>query len=281
MNDKRDMQHDQNDETDETGADQPYDDEWSEDDAVEDDWSGPFGDTSRGALVAAGLVGVVTTLVLVLIWSALTRGDDESGSTAEPGPTPVASTSDPALSTLPPVRATATRLSRCVTAERSLQEPLEAARPALDQWAVHVGAMNKLVLGEITLQQATDFWESTRLGAQRRVGDFHDAVKTLRQHGVDCPSPELLAPGARALPSCAREVRADARALRAAQVSINTWNEHIHHMDMLRLGEMTPEEATSMWLASWRRGQDELDAYEAEVRVARDQDGCSSAGLSQ
>jgi hypothetical protein len=93
MNDKRDMQHDQNDETDETGADQPYDDEWSEDDAVEDDWSGPFGDTSRGALVAAGLVGVVTTLVLVLIWSALTRGDDESGSTAEPGPTPVASTS--------------------------------------------------------------------------------------------------------------------------------------------------------------------------------------------
>jgi hypothetical protein len=266
---------------DETDAEEPYDDEWSEDDAVEDDWPRPFGDASRGALVAACLVGVATTLVLVLIWSALTRGDDDSGSTAEPGPRPVASTSDPAPSTLPRVRATATRLSRCVSAEQSLQEPLEAARPALDQWAVHVGAMNKLVLGEITLQQATDFWESTRLGAHRRVGDFHDAVATLRRHGVDCPSPELLAPGARALPSCAREVRADARALRAAQVSIGTWDEHIHHMDMLRLGEMTPAEATRMWLASWQRGQHELDAYEAAARVAEDEDGCSSAGLSR
>jgi hypothetical protein len=110
------------------------------------------------------------------------------------------------------------------------------------------------------------------------VEDFHDAVEVMRRHGVDCPSPELLAPGARALPGCAREVQAEVRALGAAQVSLDTWNEHIHHMDMLRLGQMTPEEATRMWLASWQRGVRDLDAYEAAAREALREDGCSQVG---
>lgn len=283
MNDKRDMQHDQHDESDEPDAGPaPYDDESRELDDDREDWPTPFGDTGRGALVAAGLVGVVTTLVLVLLWSVLTRGGDTPRQAAErPDPTSSASIGEGATSE-PPARATgATRLSRCGRSQDALQEPLEATRPTVDQWAVHVGAMNKLVVGEITLQQATAFWRSTRVGAQRRVKDFRDAVETLRQQGVDCPSPELLAPGARTLPGCVREVQADMSALRAAQVSIDTWDQHIQHMDMLLRGQMTPEEATRMWLASWQRGVRDLDAYKTAAREAQREDGCGQAGSAE
>lgn len=260
----------------------PYADEWREDGTDGDDWPTPFGDTGRGALVAACLVGVVTTLVLVLLWSVFTRAGEEPRQAAEgPDPTSLGSISEGAAEAAPPVRTAPTRLARCVQAQQALQGPLEAAGPALDQWAIHVGAMNKLVVGEITLQQATAFWNSTRLGAHRGVKDFHDAVEVLRRVGVDCPSPVLLAPGARALPACAREVQAEAHALRAAQVSVATWNEHIHHMDMLRLGQMTPEEATRLWLASWQQGVRELDAYEAAAREAQGVDACGQAGSAE
>lgn len=234
-----------------------------------------------GPLVAAGLLGLVTLLVLVVAWAVLGRDDgarDASGEASRAG-----SVGAGATSTLPAdvARGGPTRLGRCVRAQRALEETLEAAQPALDQWAVHVGAMNKLVVGEITLQQATEFWESTRLGAQRRVRDFGDSFGALRAEGVDCPGPALLAPGARALPGCAREVQAAVRAVQSARVSVSTWEEHIHHMDMLRLGQMTPEQATEMWLASWQRGVRELDAYESASEAAEREDGCSRAGSSR
>ncbi|WP_210440857.1 hypothetical protein [Nocardioides xinjiangensis] len=249
-------------------------DEWRDGDTAEDGWTTPAGGTSRGALVAAGLVGVATTVALVLIWSALTGGSDDPAPTAD-AESVSAEVQGEAEATDSTVRTVATRLSRCVSAEQSLRNPLEAAQPALDQWAVHVGAMNKLVLGEITLQQATEFWERTRLGAQRRVRAFDAAVAEARQEGVDCPTPGLLAPGAEELPGCARDVQAAMDALTAAQVSVGTWREHIHHMDMLRLGQLTPEEATSMWLDSWERGVRDLDAYEAAVARALRLDGCT------
>lgn len=252
----------------------------------EDDWPDEPSHEGVGpvALAATFLLGVVTSLVLVLTWSAFT-GDAEQaatersgfdGGTAPPATGPdIGSDSEDSTS---PGRPFATRLARCARAARTLEGPLDAARPALDQWAVHVGAMNKLVVGEITLQQATDFWERTRVGADRRVEAFREAMSTLRRRGLDCPDADLLAPGARALPGCARQVEAEVGVLRAATRSIDTWAHHIHQMDMLRLGEITPDEATRAWLSMWQRGIRDLDAYRLAARRARYLDGCGQVG---
>jgi len=271
---------------DETFDDQGDEDDEAYDPAQGDDWVGGGGETDRvagaGPLVAAGVVSVLTVLVLVLAWAAFGPDDDAardaSGDPAPTGRATVVTTSAPPLGKEVGGRS---RLGRCVRAQAALRETLEAAQPALEQWEVHVDAMNQLVVGEITLRQATAFWERTRLGAQRRVRDFDESLGALRAEGVDCPGPALLAPGARALPGCAREVEAAVRAVQAARLSVSTWDEHIHHMDMLRLGRMSPEQATELWLSSWQRGVRELHAYESASKAADREDGCSRAGSSR
>lgn len=279
-------------------------DEWREPERA--DWLEAPSPHRVGLSGLAGtfVLGVVTCLLVVLTWEMVTGDDTEGGSTDatslagmnEPldgasdtgSPDTGASetgTSDAEASdsgaTTPHERPMATRLTRCATASRAIASALEAARPSLDQWAVHVGAMNKLVVGEITLQQATDFWERTRLGAQRRVADFREAMRTLRKRGVDCPSSALLAPGARALPGCARQVEAEIRVVRAATTSIDTWDQHVQHMDMMRLGVLSPEDATRMWLAMWKQGVRDLDAYRAAAREARRLEGCTLIGSAR
>jgi hypothetical protein len=265
-------------------------------DAPEDDGLTPSDENGRGwramspdgALVGIFVLGVVTSLVVVLAWGVVTGGDDDPSSaqgdlarqsevldSETPDPTPLDTGAAPSA------RPATTRLSRCASAARSLESALGAARPALDQWTVHIGAMNKLVVGEITLQQATAFWERTRVGAQRRVEDFRDAMDVLRRRGLDCPSPGLLAPGARALPGCARQVEAEVRVLRTAWKSIDMWEHHVHQMDMLRLGEITPEQATQAWLTMWQQGDRDLDAYRAAARAARPLDECTGVGSAE
>lgn len=246
------------------------------------------------ALAGTFILGVVTSLIVVLTWQTVTGDDTEGGSadgtrlagrseplegTSDTG-TPDTGASDSGA-TASPDRPFATRLSRCASASRNIAGVLEAAQPSLDQWAVHVGAMNKLVVGEITLQQATAFWNRTRVGAQRRVADFREAMRTLRMRGVDCPSPALLAPGAQALPACAQQVEAEIGVVRAASTSIDTWDQHVQHMDMMLLGELSPEDATRMWLSMWQRGVRDLDAYKAAARTAAQLDGCALVGTAR
>ncbi len=227
----------------------------------------------QGLLVGVFVSGVVTGLIVVLAWGGFTGSEDEPAAT---GGGDLAQTSELLDAGAPatPVRSWTTRLSRCSKAARTLQDPLDAATPALNQWGVHVDAMNDLVVGEITLQQATEFWDSTRVGAKRKVGRFRDAMETLDRQGLDCPSPEHLAPGARALRPCARQVEAEIRVLREARTSVDTWEEHIRHMDMLRLGDLSPEDATRMWLSMWQRGARDLEAYRAQARQAGRLAGC-------
>lgn len=242
------------------------------------------------ALAGTFVLGVVTSLIVVLVWGMFTNGDSDEGPTdatsltgmSEPPSTgPLDAETPDTGATAPSDRPVATRLSRCASASRNISGALEAAQPSLDQWAVHVGAMNKLVVGEITLRQATAFWNRTRVGAQRRVADFREAMRTLRQRGVDCPSSALLAPGARALPWCARQVEAEIRVVRAASTSIDTWDQHVQHMDMMLLGELSPEDATRMWLSMWQQGVRDLDTYRAAAREARQLDGCSLIGSAR
>jgi hypothetical protein len=235
------------------------------------------GSSARLSLAALG-TGFLTVaaMVLVLAWAGPSDGGEEPGSGAGAS---VAVSSAPTESAATPVSRTVanTRLTRCVEAVRMLQGPLDAARPALDRWAVHVDAMDRLVAGEITHRQAVRSWKRSRQGVQRKVEAFRRAETALRQgHGVDCPRPDLLAPGSRALPACARRVALEVRVLRTARESIELWEHHVHQMDRLRLGELAPQRASRLWLRMWRRGQRDLADYREAVRRTRQEAGCDA-----
>jgi hypothetical protein len=224
-------------------------------------------------------LGAVVGIMLALLWIAVVPDDADRSDVAGPSSAVgmAGGAGGEAASEAPspgPSAAAQGRLERCVDAEQAVQAPLRAGRPALGQWEVHVGAMNKLVTGAITLQQATEFWDETRVGAQRHVEAFQDAWSSFRQHGVDCVSPALMAPATPALRPCAQRVAADLDALEAARTSIRTWATHVRHMEMLRTGMMSPQDATSMWLTMWQRGQRELDAYHRSARAARASGEC-------
>jgi hypothetical protein len=171
---------------------------------------------------------------------------------------------------------------RCQQALQTLSAPLQAAQPAMDQWEVHIGAMNKLVVGAISLDQANAFWNQTRVGAQHRITAFRSAMGAMRRTGVDCPAPGTLPRDSTpALRSCATRVAADLRALGAARTAIGTWNMHVSDMERLRTGKLSGTKAGEMWLSMWHRGQQQVRDYRAAVRDANSAgacDGSSTAG---
>jgi hypothetical protein len=244
------------------------------------------GDDGPPVRVSASAIGtgfvVVATMVLVLAWAGFSNSAQDVppagaaatdlAAQAAPSETPVAAPT--------PRSGMNTRLARCRRAAATLRAPLEAARPAMHQWAVHVRTMNRLVRGEISLRRATAFWNRTRLGARRHVDRFRSAETTLRDDGVDCPRSDLLAPGSRTLPACAQRVDAQVRVLRSAQESLAMWEHHVHQMERLRLGEISARRASRQWARTWRRGQRDLAAYRAAVRGARKTAGCE-AGAAQ
>ena len=227
------------------------------------------------------LVGTILGLLGVVLWVSV-MNDDGGDASLQASSRSVADEPEPAprddASSAPAQQPADTRESRCSAAAAALKAPLGAAGPALRQWDVHVDAMNKLVVGEITLQQATAFWNQTRLGAQRNVDRFRKAWTALERTGVDCPAPALLGPAPAAVRSCSRLVEAELGVARTAKTSIDTWDTHVHHMDMLRMGTLSPEKATEMWLAMWRRGVRDLDAYRAAARNPVLEVQCPGAG---
>lgn len=228
------------------------------------------------------LAGAVLGLLGVIVWVAVDDDGDEDRQALQASSSSAASEPAPPSSdgSQPAQPAADTRAQRCSDAAAALEAPLDAARPALRQWDVHVEAMNQLVVGEITLQQATRFWDQTRLGAQRNVERFRKAWTSLERTGVDCPEPVLLGPAPASVRSCSRLVDAEMEVARTAKTSIDTWDRHVQHMDMLRLGTLSPDEATEMWLTMWRRGLRDLDAYRAAARNPALEVSCPGSGAA-
>jgi len=229
-----------------------------------------------GALVAGIVIGVATLGVVWLSVVLLTDGDG--------GSSPDASEEHAVLNDSPGTSQPAhpTRLERCTAAAGLVERPLGLAQPALDQWEVHVGAMNKLVDGEITLQQATAFWNQTRVGAYHRIGRFEEAEAHLKRRGADCPTPRLFGSGSSpALRACEQHVAAELRALDSADTAITTWKHHMHDMDQLRAGKLSPTAATQMWLTMWHRGVSQLQDYRAAADAAQHVGTCGGAAVSQ
>jgi hypothetical protein len=192
------------------------------------------------------------------VWWFLDRDDDPphgtNAATATQSP-PSATTGSPA----------ATMIETCRAVFAAQADPLANGAPALAQWQVHIGAMNRLVTGAITLDQASAFWENTRVGAYAHLRDFQAANEKYAARTLRCPGPASVQ-DAREVRRCATAVAARHRAIRALGTALGTWAMHVHHMDMLRDGLLTPEQAEQMWLASWQAGVGEVRAYQAAQR---------------
>ena len=153
------------------------------------------------------------------------------------------------------------QLQVCRTVWHSQSDALAAADRSLQQWRVHVGAMNQLVSGQITLAQAQAFWNRTRVGAAARVAKFEKTHGAYADVAGRCPGRSSSASPSRQVRQCLAGVRARHRAIDAGSVAIATWKHHIRAMEMLRSGQLTPQMATQMWLQSWHLGVRQLDAF--------------------
>lgn len=222
------------------------------------------GPRSGWAFVTGAVIGGLIVVAALLVFGDLGNGGDgggggrpaaaavPSGTTDPKGdPTPTASTAE----SLAPM------VDQCMERYEAQGEPLEAADSALAQWRVHVGAMNQLVTGTITLRQATAFWNRTRVDAEERLAVYDAAARSL-DGLARCQK------GDTEVAHCRAAVHARSRQLALADRSLATWREHVHHMEMLRHGHITPKKATRMWLASWQQGVRQLDAYDASARDA-------------
>lgn len=157
----------------------------------------------------------------------------------------------------------------------TMQTPvLRAAAASLAGWSVHVDAMNQLVAGEITLAQASAFWNRTRREAAGLLDRYNDAAATYAARTIRCPAAAATdahadqADNAAQAIDCQKAVSSRNAVLRRARAALATWRKHVHHMEMLRAGNLSPARAVRLWQSSWRAGVNELRAYDEARRAA-------------
>lgn len=208
-------------------------------------------------VLVVGLTAVVAVTLLAIL--AMPRSPDPTNDqSSQPPPDPQEQPSASAIELK--------SVAQCRTAWNAVQEVLEAAQPSMQQWEVHIVAMNKLVAGKITLAQASAFWEQTRVDARRRYDAF--ASSDRRFDGRLCAVAEDSRPGAETLTSCARAVAAADSTRDAARTTLARWSGHITAMNRMRNGTLSPTMAQHMWLSTWRAGAAELRVYHQRERAS-------------
>jgi hypothetical protein len=238
-----------------------------------------YEETDQERAIPAFLVGALAGMVALAVVWAMTAVLSGTGGETSTDSSRAATTAAPTAATTgagPSDQASAVpgQVDRCRRADAELARPLRAANPALNQWEVHVGTMNKLVAGAITPAQADAFWSQTKLGATRNLDRFDAAAGRDPFAGADCPDPDTLAKVSSDLKSCARHVDRERLALEAAGTALRTWKAHIRDMKMLDMGHLSPAKATQMWLENWQRGIRELQSFRAADRAVDRSRGC-------
>jgi hypothetical protein len=217
-------------------------------------------------LLWGGALVMVAVLALGSVWVLSESGPGRSHSSTASD----ASNSQEhgaALSSDAGVRTPSAQLQRCRRVYNAQLAPLLAAGTAMPQWQIHIAAMNQLVLGLISLKQATQFWSQTRVDARRHLHAFDAALARFHRRSARCLP---LGPAAdEPLQRCAHAVIARNHLLRAARTALRTWSGHVRHMEMLRTGMMSAAQASALWLQSWHRGQQEVNHYRSVLRAAR------------
>ena len=215
----------------------------------------------HGYLVAGTVGGLVGAAAVLLVWVMVSALAPDSRVGAQ------ASRPRGAATVMGPQHAS-TGPQSCAARFAAQRRTLRTAEATLAQWKVHVDAMNQLVSGRITLRQATAFWNRTRVGARQRLARYDAAARALDD------TPDGCSAGAATTADdseCAAAVAARDRALRKAHRSVATWRGHVHDMEMLREGTLSPDMAEQMWMQSWHRGVRQLDAYRSAAQAAQGQ----------
>lgn len=221
----------------------------------------------RRAAPGLALVAVVVVVSVLAVATGMLDGSgEESPSTvtaSSSGPATSAATPSPSGPSLEQER------HQCAVAYRSAQDALESAERTLEQWEIHIGAMNQLVAGEITLAQARDFWARTRVAAAAKADAFRQAYQEYRST-EGCAYPEAVGPGgAGELSQCAEALAADEAALAEAETALTTWEHHIEDMNRLRAGTLSGEKAAAMWQRMWKKGVEQMEDYQQAAAKAR------------
>jgi Mrp family chromosome partitioning ATPase len=165
-------------------------------------------------------------------------------------------------------------VKECQSTWDAQTQPLHAAASSLSQWQLHIKAMNQLVAGKISLDQAQAFWERTRVRAAQRVRRFQRADATYTVGQYSCPTlvtSENPGPRLTAVSACRRDVAQRDDVLRAARVAVDTWHHHVMDMNMLRNHTMSPARAIRRWNKHWKQGVAELHHYHKQLRQTDNQ----------
>ena len=113
-------------------------------------------------------------------------------------------------------------LAACRRMAEQQDVALGAAAVTLDDWQIHLGAMNKFAAGVVTVDELEGFWEQTEV--QAAAGSAPSAP----QPGTWTGRPHCPPPGKRmrtaALKNCAEDVESRRRALRAARIAADEWD---------------------------------------------------------
>ena len=235
------------------------------------------------------VLACVLALVLPLV---LMRQIFDTGDSASP-PSPATPTTRATATTISTATATSTtpaptalakaawtaalakEAESCRLANLRQQAPLSAADVSLAQFDKHIDAMNLLVAGKISLSVATTFWDETRVGATQNAAAFRRADKELAASGTACPKLDPAVSNAApygqvvTLKSCADAITARKAALARARTAVSTWEHHIHDMEMLRMGHLTPAQATAAWHKNWKTGEKQLATYDRSLAKAK------------
>jgi Mrp family chromosome partitioning ATPase len=222
----------------------------------------------------AGVIAAVVAVALMIstVWWA-GYNDDSSEAGHKPSAAQDASVAGVAEDGSSGRAAVAAAMNECRTTRKAQARPLHAAAASMNQWQVHVTAMNQLVAGKITLAQANQFWERTRVKAAQKVHRFHRANGTYQAGHHSCRTPDLArsSPGLAALTACQHNVAQRDDALQAARDAIHTWHHHVMDMNMLRDGTMSPARAIRLWNKYWKQGVAELHHYHKQLRQTHNQ----------
>ena len=143
-------------------------------------------DRRSAFLVGALAGGLAGAMVMAFAWLAMggPGSEDSSPDRDAAGSAPLTPTTLPSAGG--PVNAdeASTDLARCREVFDAQSAPLRAAAASLGQWEMHIGAMNKLVVGTIKLKQATQFWNQTRVGASTKLKGFSAARDPFQQRSL-------------------------------------------------------------------------------------------------
>ncbi|MGH3326573.1 MAG: hypothetical protein ACRDPT_02030 [Streptomycetales bacterium] len=218
------------------------------------------------ALVAAVLVGGASG------WLVASQVGPPEHTTVAPAPEAPGPESPPSTD-----RALGAALETCRKTWGGQQQAVKAADSSMDQWTTHITAMNRLVAGKITLDQAKAFWAKTRVGARQNVDQFHAVDERYRSASLDCPPPDVepttrAGPLSTAIETCRNGIAARDDELASARTALATWDRHIRHMEDFRAGKITATQATQMWHHMWQKGRGQMSDYRAVERNAGDAD---------